>query len=135
MSNQACNTFYQISPHWDDAKGHVYDQQRQQHSADAQADNDKQASDHNLTVIVTVLRTNGGGSDVMSKMTKLLSDGDELNLAGLLNVLDGVVDTPDRILVRPTTTPLRPQPQVLAMRPCPVPHAGPTPTPSPLTRR
>ena len=78
----------------------------------------------------------GGGKDeLLSKMTKLLSDGDELNLAGLLNVLDGVVDTPDRVLVRPTTTPLRPQPQVLAMRPCPVPHAGPTPTPSPLTRR
>ena len=48
----------------------------------------------------------GGGKDeLLSKMTKLLSDGDELNLAGLLNVLDGVVDTPDRILVRPRPSP------------------------------
>ena len=47
----------------------------------------------------------GGKDDLLSKMTKLLSDGDELNLAGLLNVLDGVVDTPDRVLVRPRPSP------------------------------
>ena len=35
-------------------------------------------------------------------MSRLLGEGDELNLAGLLNVLDGVVDTPERIVVMTT---------------------------------
>ena len=46
--------------------------------------------------------------DLISKMSKLLNDGDELNLAGLLNVLDGVVDTPDRILARRRRRPAAP---------------------------
>jgi len=48
----------------------------------------------------------GGGKDeLLSKMSRLLGEGDELNLAGLLNVLDGVVDTPDRVLIMTTNHP------------------------------
>ena len=38
-------------------------------------------------------------------LSKLLEVTDELNLAGLLNVLDGVVDTPERILIMTSNHP------------------------------
>ncbi len=51
--------------------------------------------------------------ELLSRMSKMLNDGDELNLAGLLNVLDGVVDTPDRILVMTTNHPEKLDPALI----------------------
>ena len=51
--------------------------------------------------------------DSASLLAKLLKDSDELNLAGLLNVLDGVVDTPERILVMTSNHPERLDPALV----------------------
>ena len=59
----------------------------------------------------------GGGrydpDAMLAKMSKFLNDGDELNLAGLLNVLDGVVDTPERILVMTSNHPEKLDPALI----------------------
>ena len=44
---------------------------------------------------------------------KLLEKKDELNLAGLLNVLDGVVDTPERLLVMTSNHPEKLDPALI----------------------
>ena len=41
----------------------------------------------------------GGGLGSLFGPTPMMSKKDKLNLSGLLNVLDGVVDTPERILI------------------------------------
>jgi len=51
--------------------------------------------------------------DSATLLAKLLKDSDELNLAGLLNVLDGVVDTPERILVMTSNHPERLDPALV----------------------
>ena len=77
---------------------------------------------------VTAAGGNTGRYDpdaMLAKMSKFLNDGDELNLAGLLNVLDGVVDTPERILVmvRPRMSLSR---APLLTPPCTAPAKRPT---------
>merc|ERR1719203_1388983 len=53
----------------------------------------------------------GGGDDGCMQASPLMaaapasSTKDKLNLSGLLNVLDGVVDTPERILIMTTNHP------------------------------
>lgn len=53
----------------------------------------------------------GGGADAKKKKKKSkdkrkwASKTDKLDLAGLLNVLDGVVDTPNRIVIMTTNHP------------------------------
>jgi len=48
-----------------------------------------------------------------TRARKWWSDPDELNLAGLLNVLDGVVDTPGRILIMTTNHPEKLDPALI----------------------
>eukprot|EP00927_Polykrikos_kofoidii_P058015 TRINITY_DN522_c0_g1_i3.p1 TRINITY_DN522_c0_g1~~TRINITY_DN522_c0_g1_i3.p1 ORF type:complete len:786 (+),score=150.20 TRINITY_DN522_c0_g1_i3:93-2360(+) len=47
----------------------------------------------------------GGGGGMSSLLAPPASSKDKLNLSGLLNVLDGVVDTPERILIMTTNHP------------------------------
>jgi len=54
-----------------------------------------------------------GRAGKTSLLAKLLAEQDELNLAGLLNVLDGVVDTPERILIMTSNHPERLDPALI----------------------
>merc|ERR1711874_666891 len=51
--------------------------------------------------------SSGGGGDAGGGLSMLpaADKKDKLNLSGLLNVLDGVVDTPERILIMTTNHP------------------------------
>lgn len=54
-----------------------------------------------------------GGYSTMPAFGRGLFNDDELNLAGLLNVLDGVVDTPNRIVIMTTNHPEKLDPALI----------------------
>lgn len=65
-----------------------------------------------MVALAKSLADGGGGGDAKKKKKKKSKDSskwasktDKLDLAGLLNVLDGVVDTPNRIVIMTTNHP------------------------------
>lgn len=58
-----------------------------------------------MTAVLTSLTDTGGGDKKATVGNKYASKYDKLDLAGLLNVLDGVVDCPNRILIMTTNHP------------------------------
>ena len=53
------------------------------------------------------------GEPVMEPITKPKTSGDKLNLSGLLNVLDGVIDCPGRIIIMTTNHPEKLDPALI----------------------
>jgi hypothetical protein len=58
-----------------------------------------------MTAVLNSLTDSGGGDKKATVSNKYSSKYDKLDLAGLLNVLDGVVDCPNRILIMTTNHP------------------------------
>lgn len=72
------------------------------------------SGDSAMMAAVMASLTDGGGKDgKMNGPWKPPSKSDKLDLSGLLNVLDGVVDTPERILVMTTNHPEKLDPALI----------------------
>lgn len=69
---------------------------------------DKEApdlGDDPLSKLFTLMMASDGDAEKTSSLFKPKEDADKLDLSGILNVLDGVVDTPGRILIMTTNHP------------------------------
>ena len=66
-----------------------------------------------MAAVMASLTDTGGKDGKVNGPWKPSSKSDKLDLSGLLNVLDGVVDTPNRILVMTTNHPEKLDPALI----------------------